>query len=180
LCLIALVWATAVSTVLAGVPQTVCRCQPFPATDSEAGSTQKMGCCRGGTCADPIAEGNRAGEQQPRANQYGKTGRTCCSHKSEGQPDGSENVANHVGKTRGSSPQVDPGGCHKEVVTSQVISSVDQTKKAGEEARSSWGLVFFFSQAIPSATPSSESRSLAVCEPPPPADLVTTFQRLTI
>ena len=100
LSLIALVWATAVSTVVAGVPRTVCRCQAPRWTDAEPVPAEKIGCCCGVQCGDPSTVVDGVDPEDASTVKRGKSSRSCCMQRGEKQSDDQDRLSSQTNNSR--------------------------------------------------------------------------------
>lgn len=173
ICWMLLVWTTAASTLLAGTPHMVCRCadgngtrqMPIPVTAA---------CCCTGRCALPPAEG-----KLPETKKTKKP--SCCQRYQHAQKnkDGFEATA-VKGNELPTGPALKPNGCHKE------LGKVDRGILANQDGANlihcNPSLVYSFSWETGEvgAVLGVVRFSREECQRPPPSDLITVFQHLTI
>lgn len=170
-----MVWATAASTLLGSVPHVVCRCPNgktklfcVSLTSAKSGKS----CCCGSSCCDKKASDGCCCKAKP-------TKKSCCVKENAEETDsGSKGtpVKEHLSKHGAA------GGncCQKTLVKTKVpVQNRSEVKVADCGCTS---LILLANTApgfavAPAAPPKSEWR---VDWSPPPPDLVTSLQRLTI
>jgi hypothetical protein len=178
LCLVGLVWATAVATVLAGIPRTACRCQPPSSPASSPTAPAMASCCCGTSCSD--VEAQRPEKRQGTTDKVGGAHKACCSQRTAKQPDMKQNAPPGACELSVGGPQLHSATCHKELLTLQVPSIAGVAGNAGAEVHLVCGLATFASTDYSNISATNRLAWLAFNRPPPPSDLLSTLQRLTI
>jgi hypothetical protein len=180
--LVALVWLTAASTLLAGLPQLECLCPSGQCTTSPQGPAPREGgrCCCGSCCA-----AGQGGEKPPKRM-------SCCSQNDTEQqtkPASPESKA-AAGRRADSAGQGKPGpeqarlqrpGCTAQLVQPEAFTSAS----ANPDADGSLGPVLAAALPVCLCPPVSPGAAagrtcwLAYCIPPP-TDLVIALQHFLI
>lgn len=183
------VWATAASTLLGSTPHFVCRCpdgtvKPFCSGKPSAGSS----CCCGGTCCCSGNQGKKGSccqSVQPRGPAGSRP--SCCSHNGAAQSSG-QSVPDTDGQKQGrptdravgDGPAVSSTCCQKTLVSAEAPSVVPPETKAPEKGTPDVSLLDRMKVEHLGPTMTAGTAFREPYELPPPADLVTTLQRLTI
>ncbi len=157
---IGLVWLTAVTTLIAGVPQLDCRCPTGQVKSICLGSVSETSeCCCGGTCcAQRIVPIGQAQE-----------GACCGRHQS--QPANGPSGAGY---------RAERTGCVKTLAQPESAALTQTKTAAGEELIPAPVLVPPAALVYPWPVSGQDRASWAVHAPAPPADLVTILQHLLI
>lgn len=185
--LVAVVWGTAASTLMASTPHFVCRCPDGSVKPFCLGPVfNASGCCCGGdTCCCSTKSGGGCCSKGGSSGGQAVKRTSCCSqapeHKDHSKPgtDGSGG-AQRAGSKAGEGHAISSRCCQKAVAQQETQSVTPLQAKINESLNTS--LVLFpatlLVQAVPSAT--SGQTVWEVFRLPPPTDLVTVLQRLTI
>ncbi len=189
-CLAVLVWVTAASTLVAGIPHFVCRCPDGQASRHPGSPAEESpGCCCCKCCGSTNAAESDSGEGTfPDAPKVSTV--SCCGQSNRQQPGnpvngsttdpGSSKTAKENGSKQTQSFGVDGSGCQKKLVQPKALSLTEYQKKAGEELPSPTPLLLEVPADSSSPPFGSGQTSWAVSRFPPPTDLVTLLQRFTI
>jgi hypothetical protein len=182
---ILLVWATAASTLLAGLPHLECGCpaargNPNKSGTSAAGKT----CCCGGSCFS-ASESNKSGTSGHRPNKR----HSCCGGGAQEQgqagsegrstPD-KDKVRNHEHRKSGRQDRGNSNGCPKRLVTPQQQAWATVETKGQQNLTVNLFVVALSPLAFSAPDIVPFPHVWEVSRQPPPTDLVTLLQRLTI
>jgi hypothetical protein len=187
--LVALVWLTAASTLLAGLPHFDCVCPDGQRKPVCFGVPDRdTGCCCGGCCC---ASKGQSAEGAVRAK--GRDGCCCCCQKGEGTPpEGSRPTPKGTGASPGHEGQaakgkagkalrVDRPRCARTLIhADDVTSSLDKAAAKGVAPLEPLALPVAHPTAnCPPATPPLRD-AWSPSHAPPPTDLVITLLHLVI
>jgi hypothetical protein len=187
LCLKVFVWATVASTLLASTPHVLCRCpdgkiKPFcfsffaPESSSRCGATS---CCSAQDANDGDCKAISPGGP--------KAGKGCCSSLKSKQPvHGStangccDQTVQQAGSNRAEGPTIARTCCQKTLAQSQVPSLIRSDSKPLETSPGISFALAVVSSETAALPPGPANDVWQVDRLPPPTDLVTVLQRLTI
>jgi hypothetical protein len=179
--LVALVWLTAASTLLAGVPHFECVCPSGRRGSSCLGVIAKSGgCCCGGSCCSAGGKGPQAEGQsccgKPRAA-HGEKPRPPA--KESGNPRGAR--VTPAGKANPDSAQLHRPTCAKAPVQPEALTFAPASPSHAELSALDLSVPLPVSPGpeVPSAPAPGEVRWLTYCLPPP-TDRVIVLQHFLI
>lgn len=152
-----LTWTTAASTLLAGLPHSVCGCPESPAKSSKRTPEQSRECCCGGCCP--------AGEPHP------------CCRDSAGSRQQAE-VSMSTPEKAPAGPVAEPSRCQK--APAQAASTSILEKSGTEMKRSLEPLAKSPILVALGLLPESHSEAAPATQAPPPTDLVIALQHFLI
>ena len=160
---------TAMSTLIAGMPHSVCRCPNGQIKLFCLSSLFSGQCCNGSCCSRETVRGNcsQVGE---RSSELPQTSLTCCHCRH--QP---------AAGTTGQGIQPSSGGCQKTMVAGQSVCE-RPTKSIANENMTSGKILFIshISTAFTSQATMHHALARYRCGSPPPTDLIVLHQHFVI
>jgi hypothetical protein len=162
LLLSAVIWATAVSTAVAGMPIAICPCASRVAARADSAVPKAPCCCCAG---DTTAVEDQKHDAAPSS---------CCSPKAA--TDLTSNSSPITVDQRTSGAKLEASQCQKSLAPSKVVASADPVGKSATVPT----LVYVFVCPAYLTTADRSDRDSIAGVHAPPVDLATSLQRLTI
>lgn len=181
-----LVLATGTSMLFAGTPHFECRCADGTFKPICFGPiSSESSCCCSGSCGDGCCGKNSSSKGKPEKNA------PCCGQKTEAQtgsePDSGgatsgsgEKTDRRAGRDRVEGPMVSGTCCHRTLAQADVQCLTRAETKASERSQTTLVLLPVVKFGYAMTTPGREQTVWDLCRLPPPTDLITILQRLTI
>jgi hypothetical protein len=183
-----LVWLTAAATLFAGFPHVVCRCCDGNAPQRTGTTGQEVArCCSQRSCCAP-SETKPVENEKATPTSQRKARRSCCSKSTSPQPEVQEKPdrpepapqtasrAPTTSKDQGAS-QIRSACCDKGLVQAEAATLAEPKSKTESEPASPTLVLTVIAKSDPLISCGLVA-SCVCC--PPPTDLVTILQRLTI
>jgi hypothetical protein len=168
-----LVWATSASMLMAATPFVVCHCpngdiKPFCIVATVTDSP----CCCSGTCCG--SEGGDSHRSKPKSG-----AKSCCGHTNASETKG-ENSKRSSDKSSSGSPVFDKAGCETGLAQVKTSSLNRSETRPTQITLASLELLGEAPARITAPLTATQLTIWALDRLPPPIDLVTSLQRLTI